>query len=177
MAKISLAQMARLFRRLATGYAAGVDLKTLYARETESGTPAYRSRSREIWRQIGEGNSLADAMSSADSFFPELAVATVRAGEKGGRLEESFDRLASHYESLVKFRNSFLVSIAWPVFELTLALLVIGVLILVLGMLAGEDAANWFGMGSPWANFLFYVACIGRCRGWHGRCRLPKMPG
>ncbi len=160
MANISLAQMARLFRRLATGYAAGIDLKTLYAREAESGTTAYRLKSREVLQQISAGNSLADAMRSAGTFFPELAVATVRAGEHGGRLEESFDRLASHYESLVKFRNSFLISIAWPLFELMFALFVIGVLILVLGMLAGDEAANWFGMGTAWANFLFYVACI-----------------
>ncbi len=152
--------MAKLFRRLATGYSAGIDIQAVYSRETEFGNLAYRSKSRAVVEQIRQGKSLAESMKAADGFFPDLVLAVVGAGEQGGRLDEAFNRLAIHYENLVKFRNGFLISIAWPLFELTFAILIIGVLILVLGALFGDAAANWFGMGSAIANFSFYVFCV-----------------
>ncbi len=160
MAQITHSQLAHLFRRLATGYGAGIDLKSIYTRETELGSPAYRAHSRIVVDQIRQGRALADAYKSAGSFFPDLVIAVVGAGEQGGRLEEAFERLAAHYENLVRFRNGFLISIAWPLFELAFAICIIGVMILLLGALAGDESANWFGMGSPFANFLFYVFCV-----------------
>ncbi len=160
MAKITHSQLAKLFRRLATSYTAGIDIKTAYTRETEIGGTTYRQISQHIVRQIANGHSIGDAMKATNGYFPDLAVSVVTAGERGGRLEQAFDRLAKHYESLVKFRNGFLLSIAWPLFELTFAICIIGVLILLLGMLAGDEAANWFGMGSTFSNFMFYVSCV-----------------
>lgn len=160
MAQITHNEMAKLFRRLATGYGAGIDLKSVYTRETEVGSLAYRKQAKRIVETIGQGDSLADAMQSAPGYFPDLAVSVVNAGEQGGRLEDALDRLSKHYASLVKFRNAFLLSIAWPLFELVFAIVLIGIVILVLGALAGDEAANWFGMGSAMANFLFYAGCV-----------------
>lgn len=160
MAQITYTEMAKLFRRLATGYGAGIDLKSVYVRETEIGSLTYRKQAKRIVETLGRGDSLADAMQSEPGYFPDLAVSVVNAGEQGGRLEDALDRLSTHYESLVKFRNGFLLSIAWPLFELVFAIVLIGVVILLLGMLAGDEAANWFGMGSAMANFLFYAGCV-----------------
>ena len=160
MAKITHTQLASMFRRLVTSYKAGIDIKTAYRRETEIGSTTYRVRSKLVLDEISNGKMVGEAMQAANGFFPDLAVSVVTAGEKGGRLEQAFERLASHYENLVKFRNNFLLSIAWPMFELAFAILVIGLLILILGYLVGDEAANWFGMGSAMANFLFYVGCV-----------------
>jgi len=181
MAQITHNQMAKLFRRLATSYSAGIDILTAYTRETEIGSPQYRIEAKKIVGRIGSGEPLADSMQASHGYFPKLALAVVRAGERGGRLEEAFGRLADHYEKLVKFRNGFLMSIAWPMFELTLAIIIIGLLILILGLLVGDEAANWFGAGSTIANFLVYVFAIasivtlisllflGTLKGWFGR--------
>ncbi len=160
MAQITHNQMAKLFRRLATGYGAGIDLKSVYTRETETGNAAYRKEAKGIVDELGRGKTLAESMQATPGYFPDLAVSVVNAGERGGRLEEAFDRLSNHFESLVKFRNGFLLSIAWPLFELVFAIVLIGVVILLLGLLAGDEAANWFGMGSAFANFLFYSGCV-----------------
>ena len=104
-------------------------------------------------------------MRSVEGYFPELAVAVVQAGETGGRLEESFGRLAKHYKDLVVFRNKFLMSIAWPAFELVACVGIFGVLILamhyVMVNIGGMDESiDWFGMGSTTGNFLLYVGVM-----------------
>lgn len=160
MAKITHTQLAKMFRRLAVSYKAGIDIKSAYQRETEIGSPAYRRHSKIVLDEISRGQMVGDAMQTADGFYPDLAISIVKAGEQGGRLEQAFERLAKHYENLVNFRNNFLTSIAWPMFQLAFAVLIIGLVIILLGVLVGDEAANWFGMGSAMANFMFYMGCV-----------------
>lgn len=165
MAKISYDKMAKLFKRLETSYSAGIDLLAAYQKERTIGSPQDRLQANRIVQSLKSGEALASAMRSVDGYFPELAVAVVQAGETGGRLEESFGRLAKHYKDLVEFRNKFLMSIAWPAFELAACVGIFGLLILVMhyvmvnigGMKASID---WFGMGSTTGNFLLYVGVM-----------------
>jgi type II secretory pathway component PulF len=165
MGQISYDQLAKLFRRMGTSYSAGIDLLSIYDKETNISNAKYREKSRAIRKRLADGDSLTEAMSATDGYFPELALAVVQAGEKSGRLEDSFSRLAHHYESLVKFRNRFLTSIAWPAFELVASVLVIGLLILIMHWvmvdIGGIDPIDWFGMGSTTGNFLLYCTLIG----------------
>jgi type II secretory pathway component PulF len=177
-------QLAGLFRRLHTGYSAGLDIKSLLVRESETGNTTYRSMARRIADDIQRGRSLATAMKSQHGYFPDLVLSVVTAGEQGGRLDDTFDRLANHFESLAQFKRGFLISIAWPLFELAFAVLIIGALIIVMGLVAGDEYANWFGMGTAWANFLFYVVmvllivglattvCLSLRQGWFGTAPL-----
>ncbi len=183
MAKISMSQMAKLFHRLATTYTAGIDLRAAYKLEMKTGNSKYRANAKEINRQLGEGKSLAESMDNLNGYFPNLAISVVKAGERGGRLEESFARLSQHYSALVAFRNKFLASIAWPLFELTFAILIVGFFIYLCDTFystMGMEVIDWFGMGSTFKNvatyfvlvFLFFSAvallCIGSVRGWFG---------
>ena len=184
MARISYRQLAKLFQRLATSYSAGIDLLSIYDKETNIAGKTYRSKSSEIRDQLAEGTSLTDAMAATDGYFPDLALAVVRAGEKSGRLEDSFHRLSNHYDNLVKFRSRFLTSIAWPAFELVASIGVIGLLILVMHwvmvVIGGGDPIDWFGMGSTTGNFLLYCGVVafftlaafllvfGSMKGWYG---------
>lgn len=183
MAKISMSQMSKLFHRLATTYTAGIDLRAAYALEEKTGNSKYRLNAKIINRQLGEGKSLAESMENLNGYFPDLAVSVVKAGERGGRLEESFTRLSNHYTALVSFRNKFLASIAWPLFELTFAILIVGLFIFLCDGLyssMGMEVIDWFGMGSTAGNvaayfvlvFLFFALVtfifIGSIRGWFG---------
>lgn len=184
MARISYRQLAKLFHRLATSYSAGIDLLSIYDDETKISGRTYRSKSSEIRGRLADGDSLTDAMTATDGYFPDLALAVVRAGEKSGRLEDSFTRLSKHYDSLVKFRTRFLSSIAWPAFELVASITLIGLLILVMHFvlvnIGGMDPIDWFGMGSTTGNFLLYAGVVlllgltlfllifGSMKGWYG---------
>ncbi len=184
MARISYRQLAKLFQRLGTSYSAGIDLVSIYEKEARFAGKIYRQKSSQIRKQLADGDSLTDAMADSDGYFPDLALAVVRAGEKSGRLEDSFMRLSQHYENLVKFRSRFLTSIAWPAFELIASIGVIGLLILVMHWvmvdIGGIDPIDWFGMGSTTGNFLLYCGVVGflalvlfllvfgSIKGWYG---------
>jgi type II secretory pathway component PulF len=105
-------------------------------------------------------------MREVDGYFPELAISVVHAGERGGRLEESFSRLANHYSNLVTFRNRLLASLAWPLFELSFAILIVGGLMALCDFIfvqIGKDPINWLWMGSTTGNVIAYfvlVACL-----------------
>jgi type II secretory pathway component PulF len=184
MARISISQLAKLFHRLATSYTAGVDLRSAYRREAETGSPAYRTKAQQIHKQLGGGRPLADAMQNTDGYFPELAISVVRAGERGGRLEESFSRLSKHYGDLAAFRNAFLSAIAWPAFELLFAIMIIGGLMVICDWIFDSmemEKFNWLGMGSTTGNVIAYyvlvlmflgglvVLVMGTARGWFGK--------
>ena len=184
MSRISYNKMAKLFRRLETSYSAGIDLLSAYKKERQIGSPADRLKANRIVNSLKGGTALATAMQSLGDYFPELAIAVVKAGEAGGRLDESFRRLAKHYQGLVEFRNKFFISIAWPLFELFASVAIVGVMILLLHYImvdvSGGDPIDWFGMGSTTGNFLLYVAVVtvffgslfvlifGSIKGWFG---------
>lgn len=184
MAQISKAQMAKLFLRMAGSYSAGIDLRSAFDRESQHGSPSLRRNLKKVVADLHQGRALADSFQSLDGYFPPLTVSVVRAGERGGRLEDSFRRLGEHYDNLVKFRNRFLLSIAWPIFELIMAVVVVGLLILILGWIFesnGMEPIDWFGMGlSNGQNFFLYVFLVlvvasgfgtlifGTFKGWFG---------
>ena len=154
--------MAKLFNRLAVSYTAGIDILTVFGNECRIGNSVYRMKMQEIVSQLKSGRSVAEAMQST-GYFPDLTLSVVEAGEVGGKMEESFRRLSQHYEGLVKFRNNFLASISWPVFELFAAIVVIGLLILALGFVASftnSEPIITLGTGSATGAFILYSVLV-----------------
>lgn len=183
MARISKSQMAKLFHRLATSYSAGIDIRSAFARESQSGSPAYQMKMRQVTKSLGEGNPLAESMDSLGGYFPDLAISVVKAGERGGRLEESFARLGKHFKDLVTFRNNFLTAIAWPAFELLATIFIVGGLMILCDMILESiemEKIDWLWMGSTTGNVIAYfvlvamffatviVVGLGSSRGWFG---------
>lgn len=75
----------------------------------------------------------------------------VDVGEKTGRLDEVFIRLAEHYDHVLDLQRTFLQGIAWPMVQLIAALGVIGLLIWIMGILPeGIDGKpiDILGLGS-----------------------------
>jgi type IV pilus assembly protein PilC len=183
MAKISQNKMATLFQRLATSYKAGIDIRSAVKREAQIGSPAYQQKMKTVVRALKGGGSLADALGATDGYFPELVVSVVKAGEVGGRLEDSFARLGKHYKDLVTFRNNFLRAIAWPAFEMLFAVLIIGLLMAICDWIFSSlkiKPFDWFWMGSTAGNVIAYyvlaamfaatatMLVVGTMRGWFG---------
>ena len=185
MARISYNKMAKLFKRLETSYSAGIDLVSAYKKERQIGGPSDRLKANRVVNALKEGQALGTAMRSLDDYFPELAIAVVKAGEAGGRLDQAFGKLSTHYKSLVEFRNKFLMSIAWPAFELTASVLLVGIMIpllhwVMVDLAGAQEPIDWFGMGSTTGNLSLYIAVvvlffgslailvIGSMKGWFG---------
>lgn len=164
MARISKSALAKLFYRLEKSYSAGIDLHTALRREAEQGTPAFRATMQSLADRVGRGDGVAESIAALGDDFPPLVRAVITAGEQGGRLEDSFARLAHHYNNLVLFQRNLLGRMAWPLFELFMAIGVVGLMILILGYVlesAGFPAIDWFGLKlSVFGNFVLYCVIV-----------------
>lgn len=141
---MSLTAAAGFCRRLGTGFRAGVDLISLLRAEAKSGPAAQREALTQVADGLAQGNSLTDMLKQQSHFFPPLLVSMAHVGEATGRLERTLLSLADHYDHRVSTRRLFLIGIAWPVIQLVAAIMVIGLLIWLLGVLAAPGGAPMF---------------------------------
>ncbi len=167
-ARISLRDCAALCRRLGTALTAGIDIRKVLSREARQGrTLAARRRMTAINEAVNQGEGLAAAVASAGDYFPPLFHEMVEVGEQTGHQGEIFSQLADHYEHQMQLRRNFLASITWPVFQLSIALAVVGFLIWI-GAVIGKGAGgaiDFLGFGLTGnrglAIYLTGVAAVG----------------
>lgn len=134
--RISVRQLAILSRRLAISLEAGIDVRKVWAREAERPIgPIVRRRLCMVSEAVEQGESLSEALKATGDYFPEMFRELVAVGEYSGHLAECLAQLASHYEDQIRLRRIFLVAIAWPVFQLIVSLLVVGILIWAMGVI------------------------------------------
>lgn len=161
MATATYREMQDWFHRLALLQRTGVDVRTTVRQIKDS----CHGRSREHWAaietELSQGRMLYEAMKRQHPFFPGLAVSLVEAGERGGRLEQAADRLSRYYQALLDLRKRFFASIAWPLFEGSMAVLIVGALILILGWISTVTQSpplDLFGLG--WSTRQYFSAYL-----------------
>lgn len=164
---MKLRPLASFCRRMGTGLRAGVDILRMLDAETRFGNQQHQAIMQRIQASIRQGNTLARAMLDEKPYFPPLLVQMVSAAETGGRLESVFDYMAEHYEQLLQTRNFFLNRISMPLLQLGLAVVVIGGVILIQGLLApgGTPSFDASGLGLYGVRGLVIysvaVVCVG----------------
>ncbi len=166
--QMTIKRLAELCRRLATSLEAGIDVRTVWAREAERASGrAARSRLELISREIAAGETLTHALAGTGDYFPLLFRELAEVGEQTGHLDRVFAQLADHYQERIKLRRNFLAAISWPVAQLAMAICVIGLLILVMGVI-GEmtgTTIDILGMGlvggQGLAIYLTFLAIVG----------------
>lgn len=143
MARLNLRHLARVSHNLATGIHAGLDIRKVWDHECQRSSGTTRHYFDRVRQQLAEGNTAAESFRSAQGFLPPLFCEMVEVGERTGRLELVFQRLADHYDQIIVLRRNFLTGIAWPLIEFSLGVLVIGIMIWVLGVVSsGENLDN-----------------------------------
>ena len=162
--RIRTKHLAGLCRRLATSVEAGIDLRTIWAREARQAVgPGMRTRLKTVSRAVDQGETLAAALAATADFFPPLFHEMIAVGEQTGRLAEVLDQLADHYYDVVKLRQTFLASITWPMAQLAIALFVVGLLIWILGAIGKTSGTqvDILGLGLAGSRgLLLYVAFL-----------------
>ena len=167
-ARISLKELAGLSHRLATSLEAGIDMRAVWRREASgSARSSLRSRFKTIDRAVADGRSLAEAFNSTGDFFPPLFRELTNVGEHSGRLPDVFSQLHRHYLDQIKRRRIFLAAIAWPALQLIIAILVVGFLIWILGVIGKSTGTTFdilgFGLvgSSGLAVYAAFVSGVG----------------
>ncbi|MEX0613354.1 MAG: type II secretion system F family protein, partial [Pirellulales bacterium] len=137
--------------------------------EAESARGRFRRYFAQIRDAVASGQSLSLALAGTGGVFPPLFLEMVHVGEETGTLGRVFHRLESHYRRQVEAQRIFLGAITWPMLELTFAIIVIGVLIWVLGVIAGRGGrpVDILGFGLVGTRGLLiytnFVVAVGLC--------------
>jgi len=120
--RVGLKDLAIFCRQFATMINAGVSLvRCLDVLEQQSANLTLKEIIRDIQKEVEGGATLSRSMAKFPRVFSELAVGLVRAGEVGGVLDETLDRLAGFLEADLALRQKIKSSMTYPVLVLFVA--------------------------------------------------------
>ncbi len=112
---VSSAALATAYTQLSDLLRAGVPLLRgirLLARRKSS--PKLARVFRDVGDAVADGNDLADAMASHPDAFPKMQIAMVRAGERGGFLEQVLQRIGILLQSQAELRGRLIGNLIYP---------------------------------------------------------------
>jgi len=124
--KIKQKEMALLSRQLATMVNSGLTLiRSLSILEDQSENSTLKDVVAQVRTQVEQGVSLSVALEVHPKAFSPLYVSMVRAGEVGGALDETLNRLADTLESQARLRSQIKSAMAYPVVVLGLIVFIV----------------------------------------------------
>jgi type IV pilus assembly protein PilC len=149
--KVKLKNLAMFCRQFSTMVDAGVSLVRcldVLSRQTQD------TKLKKILIDVGErvesGESLSRSMQRHPRTFNNLFIGLVRAGEIGGVLEESLQRLASFLEKDVELRRKVQSALTYPVLVIIAA---IGIVIFLVSWVVPQFAQLFKDIGLKDADF------------------------
>ncbi|MBP3038111.1 type II secretion system F family protein [Bacillaceae bacterium Marseille-Q3522] len=113
-------------RQFATLLAAGVTIVVatrILAGQTES--KALRKVLLEMEQSLQEGNPLSEAMAQQKKVFSPIFINMIKAGEIGGNMDETLERLATHFEKQHHTKQKLVAALTYPIFITVIATLVV----------------------------------------------------
>jgi type IV pilus assembly protein PilC len=128
--RVKPAELTIMSRQLATMISSGMTLlRAFYVLEEQIENAKLKETVGLVREDIEAGISFSEALARHPKIFSPLYVAMVRAGEAGGVLEESLDRVADQLEKDDALRRQVKSAMAYPSVVLGFALIVLLALI------------------------------------------------
>jgi type IV pilus assembly protein PilC len=128
--RVKAAELTVMTRQLATMVASGMTLlRAFYVLEEQIENPKLRDAIAQVREEIEAGANFSDALEHQSKIFSPLYVAMMRAGEAGGVLEESLERVADQLEKDDALRRQVKSAMAYPTVVMSFALIVLVALI------------------------------------------------
>jgi type IV pilus assembly protein PilC len=127
---VKLQDFVIYLRQFATLLKAGVsvvDSTRILASQTES--KALKKALADVEEDLRAGNPLSMAAAKHKRIFPTMFVNMIKAGEAGGNMDETLERLADHFEKIHRTRQKIISALAYPV---VVGIIAIGVVIFLL---------------------------------------------
>jgi type IV pilus assembly protein PilC len=122
-----------LTRQLATMVSSGMTiLRALYVLEAQTENKKLAETIVAVRKDVEAGLPLSDAFERHPKVFNQLFVAMTRAGETGGMLDESLERVASQLESADSLRRQVRAAMAYPLVVMGFAFSVLIALVVFL---------------------------------------------
>ena len=124
-------ELLNITTQLATMLKAGLSIiDSLNLLVEEQSKPHWQYLMTEIAAQIVKGESLSSALSIHNYVFFSLYCEIIATGEMTGKLDESFEQLASLLEKSIKLQKNLKKAMRYPIFLLSVAIIVSLVMLL-----------------------------------------------
>lgn len=149
--KVKLKNLAIFCRQFSTMVDAGVSLVRcldVLSRQTED--PKLKRILIDVGERVEGGESLSRAMQRHPRTFTNLFIGLIRAGEIGGVLEESLQRLSTFLEADVALRRKVASALTYPVLVMVAA---VGIVAFLVGYIVPEFAKLFKDIGLKDTDF------------------------
>lgn len=124
--RVRLTDLSIFCRQFSTMIDAGVSLvRCLSVLGEQTASPKLKRIIADIEAEVQGGQTLSKAMSKYPSVFSNLFVGLVRAGEVGGALEESLQRLSTFLEKDMELRRKVKGAMTYPCIVMVVALAIV----------------------------------------------------
>jgi type IV pilus assembly protein PilC len=137
--RVKASELTVMSRQLATMISSGMTLlRAFYVLEEQVENQMLRETIAAVREDIEAGLNFSDALERHPKVFNPLYVAMVRAGEAGGVLEESLERISDQLEKDDSLRRQVKSAMAYPVVVFSFAMLVlIGMIAFIVPVFVG----------------------------------------
>ncbi len=129
--RVGLKDLAIFCRQFSTMINAGVSLvRCLDVLEQQTSSVGLKEIIRDIQSEVEGGATLSKSMTKYPRVFSELACGLVRAGEVGGVLDETLERLADFMEKDLELRQKIKSAMTYPILVLIVAVGIVTFLVM-----------------------------------------------
>jgi type IV pilus assembly protein PilC len=137
--RVKASELTVMSRQLATMISSGMTLlRAFYVLEEQVENQLLRETVAAVREDIEAGLSFSDALERHPKVYSPLYVAMVRAGEAGGVLEDSLERISDQLEKDDSLRRQVKSAMAYPVVVFSFAMLVlIGMIAFIVPVFVG----------------------------------------
>jgi type IV pilus assembly protein PilC len=146
---VNATELAVFARQLATMISSGLSiLRALYVLEEQTDSKFLKETIVAVRKDVEAGLPLSDAMARHPKVFNPLFVAMTEAGETGGVLESTLDRVANQLEQDASLRRQVKSAMVYPVLVIVVA---VGVMLALVAFLVPvfENIFKEFGGKLP----------------------------
>ena len=124
--KVKLTELSVMCRQFSTMVDAGVSMtRSLAVLAEQTQNARLRRILMDVQKEVESGNSLSKAFGKYPTVFNNLFIGLVRAGEVGGVLEETMQRLSTFLEKDVELRRKVKSAMTYPTIVLCAAVLIV----------------------------------------------------
>lgn len=123
---VKLEHMVIYLRQFSTLLKAGVsvvDATSILAQQTDS--KALKKALMDVEQELREGKPLSDSAAKHKKIFSPMFINMVRAGEAGGNMDETLERLAVHFEKQHSTKSKIKSALAYPIVVGIMAVVVV----------------------------------------------------
>lgn len=127
--KVKTSEVDIFTRQLASLIRSNITLlKALHIIKEQTENPHFRELISQIATDVENGEMLSDVLAKYPKLFPSIYVNMVKAGEKGGILDEALERLVKFREKEEDVRAKIKSAFAYPIFLTIVGILTIFIL-------------------------------------------------